>query len=47
MPSRWSSGALIMAEWQVATFRGQVTLSLFTDVENVSSFQPPGHHDQA
>jgi hypothetical protein len=27
--------------------RGQVTLSLFTDVENVSSFHPPGHHDQA
>jgi len=38
---------LIMAELQVATVRGQVTLSLFTDFENFSSFHPAGHHDQA
>jgi hypothetical protein len=30
-----------MAELQVATVRGQMTLSLFTNVENVSSFTRP------
>jgi NAD(P)H-dependent FMN reductase len=38
---------LIMAELQVATVRGQVALSLFTDFENFSTFNPAGHHEQA
>ncbi|GIH79980.1 NADPH-dependent FMN reductase [Planobispora longispora] len=37
---------LIMAELQVATVRTQVALSLFTDFENFSAFQPAAHHEQ-
>jgi len=36
----------IMAELQVATVRGQVALSLFTDFENFSVFKPGAHHAQ-
>ena len=38
---------LIMSELQVATVRAQVALSLFTDFENFSSFQPAEHQQQA
>jgi hypothetical protein len=31
---------LVMAELQVATVRNQVSLSLFTDFENLSIFKP-------
>lgn len=35
---------LVMAEVQVATVRAQVALSLFTDFENFSKFNPGPHH---
>lgn len=35
---------LIMAECQVATVRGQVMLSLFTDFENFTTFKPAEMH---
>jgi NAD(P)H-dependent FMN reductase len=38
---------LIMAELQVATVRSQVSLSLFTDFHNFSTFTPAGHHEPA
>ena len=38
---------LIMAEVQVATVRGQVILSLFTDFENFSTFKPNAMHEQS
>src|SRR6266702_949142 len=38
---------LMMAELQVATVRGQVALSLFTDFENFSSFHPAAQHEPA
>jgi NAD(P)H-dependent FMN reductase len=37
---------LVMAEVQVATVRNQVTLSLFTDFENFSTFKPAPHHEK-
>ena len=37
---------LIMAELQIADVRSQVTLSLFTDFENFSTFKPGDHHGQ-
>ncbi|MEU6545861.1 NAD(P)H-dependent oxidoreductase [Streptomyces sp. NPDC046859] len=37
---------LIMSELQIATVRAQVSLSLFTDFENFSTFKPSSHHDQ-
>lgn len=36
---------LVMAELQVATVRAQVMLSLFTDFENFSRFQPDPRHE--
>lgn len=36
---------LIMAELQVADVRAQVSLSLFTDFENFSTFKPADHHE--
>jgi NAD(P)H-dependent FMN reductase len=38
---------LVMAEMQVATVRGQVLLSLFTDFENYSVFKPGPQHEPA
>jgi NAD(P)H-dependent FMN reductase len=38
---------LIMAELQVATVRAQVSLSLFTDFRDFSTFTPAGHHEPA
>jgi NAD(P)H-dependent FMN reductase len=38
---------LMMAELQVATVRGQVALSLFTDFENFNSFHPAAQHEPA
>ncbi|GGL01448.1 FMN reductase [Planomonospora parontospora subsp. parontospora] len=38
---------LVAAELQMATVRGQVMLSLFTDFENFSVFKPAGHHEQS
>ncbi|GAA2525206.1 NAD(P)H-dependent oxidoreductase [Pilimelia columellifera] len=38
---------LIAAELQMATVRAQVSLSLFTDFENFSTFTPAGHHEMA
>ena len=38
---------LMMAELQVATVRGQVALSLFTDFENFTSFHPAAQHEPA
>jgi NAD(P)H-dependent FMN reductase len=38
---------LVMSELQVATVQSQVGLSLFTDFENFSSFQPAEHQRQA
>lgn len=35
---------LVMAELQIATVRAQVMLSLFTDFENFSRFQPDPRH---
>jgi NAD(P)H-dependent FMN reductase len=37
---------LIMAELQIADVRAQVTLSLFTDFENFSTFKPAAQHEQ-
>jgi NAD(P)H-dependent FMN reductase len=37
---------LIMAELQIADVRAQVSLSLFTDFENFSSFKPGPQHEQ-
>lgn len=38
---------LVMAEVQVATVRNQVSLSLFTDFENFTSFKPAQRHEQS
>lgn len=38
---------LIMAEVQVATVRNQVSLSLFTDFENYTTFKPAAHHEKS
>ena len=38
---------LIMAELQIADVRAQVTLSLFTDFENYSTFKPAPLHEQS
>ena len=37
---------LVMGELMVATVRGQVTLSLFTDFENFTTFKPDPRHGQ-
>jgi len=37
---------LVMAELQVATVRAQVTLSLFTDFENFTTFKPAQYQEQ-
>lgn len=37
----------IMAEVQVATVRGQVMLSLFTDFENYTDFKPHPRHEKS
>jgi hypothetical protein len=37
---------LVMAELQVATVRAQVTLSLFTDFENFTTFKPAPYQQQ-
>ena len=36
---------LIMGELQVADVRAQVSLSLFTDFENFTTFKPGAHHE--
>jgi NAD(P)H-dependent FMN reductase len=38
---------LVMGELQVADVRAQVGLSLFTDFENYSVFQPARHHEKS
>jgi len=38
---------LVMGELKVATVRAQVTLSLFTDFENFTTFKPHDRHDMA
>ena len=38
---------LVMAEVQVATVRNQVALSLFTDFENFTTFEPAARHEQS
>jgi NAD(P)H-dependent FMN reductase len=38
---------LVMAEVQVATVRNQVSLSLFTDFENFSTFKPAAYHEKS
>lgn len=38
---------LVMGELKVATVRAQVTLSLFTDFENFTTFKPHDSHDKA
>lgn len=38
---------LVMAEVKVATVRAQVSLSLFSDFENFTTFRPHEHHDKA
>jgi NAD(P)H-dependent FMN reductase len=38
---------LVMGEIKVADVRAQVTLSLFTDFENFTTFKPHEHHDKA
>lgn len=38
---------LIMAELQIADVRSQVTLSLFTDFENMSELKPAGYHEKS
>ena len=38
---------LVMAEVQIATVRNQVLLSMFTDFENFSVFQPAAHHEKS
>ncbi len=37
---------LVMAELQVATVRAQVTLSLFADFENFTTFKPAPYQEQ-
>lgn len=37
----------VMAEVQVATVRGQVMLSLFTDFENFTTFKPDPRHEKS
>lgn len=37
---------LVMAELQVADVRAQVTLSLFTDFENFTTFKPAAYHEE-
>ena len=37
---------LVMAELQVATVRGQVALSLFSDFENFTTFNPAPYHEK-
>jgi NAD(P)H-dependent FMN reductase len=37
---------LVMAELQVADVRAQVSLSLFTDFENFTTFKPAAFHEQ-
>jgi NAD(P)H-dependent FMN reductase len=38
---------LIMAELQIADVRGHVTLSLFTDFENFTTFKPAAGHEKS
>lgn len=38
---------LVMAELQIATVRAQVTLSLFADFENFSTFKPAAHNEKS
>ena len=38
---------LVMAELQIADVRAQVMLSLYTDFENMTTFRPAAHHEQA
>lgn len=38
---------LILAELQVATVRNQVSLSLFTDFENYTTFKPDPRHEKS
>ncbi len=38
---------LVMGELQVADVRAQVMLSLFTDFENFTSFEPAPHHEKS
>lgn len=38
---------LVMAEVQVATVRNQVALSLFSDFENYTTFNPSPHHQKS
>ena len=38
---------LVMAELQVADVRAQVTLSLFTDFENFTTFKPAAYHENS
>ncbi len=38
---------LVMGELQIADVRAQVSLSLFTDFENFSSFNPAAHQEDA
>jgi NAD(P)H-dependent FMN reductase len=38
---------LVMGELMVADVRAQVMLSLFTDFENYTTFNPAGHHEEA
>jgi NAD(P)H-dependent FMN reductase len=37
---------LVMAELQIADVRAQVTLSLFTDFENFTTFKPAAFQEQ-
>ncbi len=38
---------LVMAELQIADVRAQVTLSLFTDFENITVFKPASHKEDS
>jgi NAD(P)H-dependent FMN reductase len=38
---------LVMAELQIADVRAQVTLSLFTDFENLTKFKPASYHGKS
>ncbi len=38
---------LVMAELQIADVRAQVTLSLFTDFENLTKFKPASYHEKS
>jgi NAD(P)H-dependent FMN reductase len=38
---------LVMAEVQVATVRNQVSLSLFSDFENFTTFKPAAYHEKS